>query len=281
LRSARLGIISWKSVVYTIIIYCILLSVGCLSTASEYPKYLRTDSDFFLEIETNSPLHNATFYLPLPVKHSKPMVGNKILNVNDFDKKGYSAAFTRTPPQSYGNVSHPGELQISGNYPLYLQVSADSWPNGSYRVEIQNRSHDLPSPNFFINSLYPQGNESVILPKWDFSTQELRKKSTINPLSDLISYNSETGKQSTLIYYNYSSASDSLVIVTIHIKGTNLWLNDYDSWVTNSYDDFFYGSLRKGDSGESFINGKFIVGDGYYPDLTSSKWQQFIQRNQL
>jgi len=278
LRIPWIRIISHKSVIFSIIICVILLSAGCLSTTSDYPKFLSTDSEFVLEIEANAPLYNATFYLPLPVKNSKPMVGNRILIRDDFDKKGYTVALSRTPSQSHGNVTFHTGLQGSDNDAWYIQVSADTWPKGSYRVEVRNRSHDLPSPHFFLDTLYPMGNESVILPKLDFSTPEPRKKPTINPLSDLISYNSEKSKQSTLIYSNYSTSLDSLVIITIQTKGTNLWLNDYDSWVTNDYNDFFYGGLSGKHSSESYINGEFRIGDGNYPDLSSSKWQRFIEQ---
>jgi hypothetical protein len=267
--------ISWKSVVYTIIMCCILLSVGCLSTASDYPKFLSSKYEYILEITTTDPLYNATFYLPIPVKNDMPMVGNKLLNPMDFEREGYTISFTRIPPDF---SPQSGEYQISGNDPWFVRINADIWPNGSYRVELYNETHDVESPMLFIDTLHPIGNESIILPKWSFSPQQPMRRPLGNPLSDFIQYSSNKNKQTTWIYSNYSTKSNPVVTIGIQMKGINQWLNDYDSWAINEYNDFFFGGIS-GEQGEHLLNGEFTVADGYYPDLSSSKWQQFMKRN--
>jgi len=259
----------------------VILVTGCLSLSNnDYPKFLSTNNEYNLEIQTNTPLNNATFYLPLPMKNGMPMVGNRLLIPNDFKQEGYFIAFTRSTPWLDINVTHPGEYLVLGNDPCFVRIYADLWPNGSYRVGIHNGTHDLVSPMLFINTFHPVGNESIILPKWDFSPQQPIRKPLSNPFSDFIGYTGRKNKQSTWIYSDYSADPNSLVTVSIQVKGTNQWLDDYDTWLINNYDDFFFGGISGEPPGEHLLNGEFTFGDGNYPDLSSSKWQQFIQRNQ-
>jgi hypothetical protein len=271
--------ISWKSVVYTIIMCCILLSVGCLSTASDYPKFLSSKYEYILEITTTDPLYNATFYLPLPVKQSTPMVGSRVLSYYDFLKEGYTVSFTETPPAWDPIDLKSREYIIPENEPMFVEIHSDYWPMGSYTITITNVTEYLNSPEYFANTLNPVGNESIILPKLDFSPPQPERKPIVNPFSDWITYSNQTRKQTSWVYLNYSTDSKALVSIFMRIRGSNYWLDDYDTSVGNHYQDSFYSGFTGKKHGVNYISGEFTAGNMVYPDLSSSKWQQFMKKN--
>jgi len=250
---------------------------GCLSATSEYPKFLRSRYDFSLHINTNAFLHNATFYVPLPVKSGTPMVGPQTLAPRDFEQEGYTITFTQSPPG--WNLDKPEEYQVPGSIPWFVVIHTDLWPNDSYEVEIHTGPHDHTSPDLFANTLLPVGNESIILPKFDFSPPQPIRKSQGNSSEGWIEYTNISSKQRTWIYADYSTGSDTVMTVYLLVQGSNYWLDNYDRSIGNNYQDYFNEVLSGEYHGGRYISGEFIAGNMIYPDLSSSKWQQFIQKN--
>jgi hypothetical protein len=254
------------------------LIIGCISTL-EYPRQLEKSERYQLDIDASGPLHNATFYVPLPVKNGHPMIGDKPLNVNDFSKEGFSIDFIRTPPGYNLSGLYPGDLSLSGNDPWYMKIHAESWPKGREEWLVSDGANNLPSPLLFYNTLYPIGNESILLPKLDFT-------SSINPriLNRYPEYGNEyftpleTG-QSTMVYSNYGTTGETNVTIYILIHGDNNWRDRDDTGGHNYYLDEFYGSISTSQRWNE-ITGKFSAANGPYPDLAQPGWQRLIQRNQ-
>jgi len=264
-------------ILISIILTTILIFAGCLVSLS-YPTFLGTNNEYTLEIQTNIPLHNATFYLPLPVKNDTPTVGNRLLYPSDFKKEGYSVTFARFLPEIKLNATQTREYWVPGNDPCFVRIHADLWPNGSYYVDIVNGTNNLISPALFANTLYPVGNESIFLPKLDFSPAQPVKKSKLNPFSDWVEYTNQTTRQATWIYADYSTDSQTSVTIYTRIRGSNYWLDDYDTSIGNHYQDSFYEGLTGENRGVYFMTGDFTAGNMLYPDLSSPKWQRFIEQ---
>jgi len=260
-----------------IILIFILIFAGCL-LSTNYPKFLTFKSEYILEIHANAPLNNATFYIPLPVKDDMPSVGSRPLSSDDFQQEGYTVSFTKSPPGWNPIDIKMREFSIPANEPWFVQIHADHWPNGSYVVDMVNGTNYLTSPAFFANTLYPIGNESIFLPKLDFSPLQPVKKPNLNPFSDWVEYTNQTTRQSTWIYADYSTDSQTSVTIYTRIRGSNYWLDDYDTSIGNHYQDSLSQGLNGEYHGVNFMTGDFIAGNMIYPDLSSPKWQKFLQK---
>lgn len=269
-----------KGFIVILLVWLVILTNGCLSATSDYPKFLTSKYEYISEINTDAPLYNATFFIPLPIKDGRPLVGSRPLSSDDFPQEGYTVSFTKSPPSWNPIDIKTREFLIPSNEPWFVQIHADYWPNGSYNIEIVNSSNYLISPTLFVNTLYPVGNESIFLPKLDFSPPIPVKKSKLNPFSDWIEYTNQTTQQSTWIYADYSTDSHTSITVYMRIRGSNYWLDDFDTSVGNHYQDSFSEALKGESHGVFFMTGDFTAGNMIYPDLSSAKWQQFIQKNQ-
>jgi hypothetical protein len=174
-----------------------------------------------MRIATTEPIINVTFSIPLPVKNGVPKVGEYLISKGDFGYTGYFINFTDSPP----GLNLEGAYPVPDNRPLFACIRTDAMrgnisyyiPNTSYLVDIDKiENHD--NPRLFFNTLYPIGNESVLLPKFDFalpSPVEDRGKY----LRYLIGYKSVWIRQSIPVYADYNATptyrSTSISICTM------------------------------------------------------------------
>ena len=267
--------------IYLILVIAVIITIsGCISTL-EYPRELHRSERYHLSIETGAPLGNATFCVLLPVKNNSPTIGDRSLSTDNFMKQDFSIAFTRTPPGRNLTGPHPGEYSPEGNEPWYLMVHADSWPNGTIEWDVSNVGERyIPSPLFFFNTAFPIGNESILLPKMEFSPPNpkvLKRYADSGSLVyDVPPY---SGTQSTTAYAFYRNPFHASVTVVIFIEGMNSWKDVDDTNPGNYYNDYVSGSI-KNEEGWNKLTGTFTVAQGEYPDLTSPRWQRIIQENQ-
>lgn len=253
---------------------------GCTSEPS--PRLCVSRSEYDLTIRTNEPISNATFYLPLPVKNGSPIIGIMQLERSPIEKSNFSIDFVQFPP----DLDLTGAYPVHNNHPWFLKISADRIdpdPLGSagYSVEISN-STDLPSPVIFANTLYPIGNESVLLPKLDF----LPPPREIIPSrsQEWIEYSPFRTPQNLLIYANYSASPTTRVEIQSGILAFNYWVepatpgriyygvdgggNDY----LDSYSWTWYGESQ----GWQVVNGEFRASHAVYPNLDHPRWQKML-----
>jgi len=257
-----------------------------LVPSGPYPDALSKGFQYTLAIEPHGDLQNATFYLPLPVKNGKPMLGNKSVVPEDFEKEGFSIAFTRSPPLLNQSVIYGKEPFFANDEPCFVRIHADPWPNETYRVELRDNAYDLQSPSQFMSTLYPVGNESITLPKFSFSPPNPAGQVIPRQGSGLKRYTNTSSTQYTWIYVDLTGeyvrppgTMDS-ASVFLRIHAYNQWLDGYDEWRYNYYEDYFSDSVVAPSHGGSFITGKFQAGEGEYPDLSTDRWQQFIRKNE-
>jgi hypothetical protein len=265
-----------------LILFCILLGLytGCISTL-EYPRQLQKSEHYQLSIKTSGPLQEATFYVPLPVKNGLPMIDDKSLNEDDFMKTGFSIDFTKTPPGRNLTGPHPGEFSLEGNDPWYLMIHADAWPNGSIGWDVSNVGERyIPSPLFFYNTAYPIGNESILLPKLEFSPPTPRILKKYSDYGSIV-YNIPpfSGTQSIMVYANYTNTFQATVNIFVLVEGTNSWRDMDDTNPSNFYLDDISG-IAYDEKGWNKFSGTFTVANGEYPDLSSPRWQRIIEENQ-
>ena len=263
-----------------IVLFLVLatLFTGCISP-EEYPSYLRATIKYDLSIESDAALSNVTFYIPLPVRNDTPMVGSHELVPEDFQEPGYSVAFTRSPPA----YNYTGEYPVPGSNAWYVRISSDRWSNGSYKIEIVNGSFDVHSPDEFLETRFPLGNQSVLLPKFNFSAPQPERKRPVIALSSLIEYDPINIPQTIPVYADYSADPGTVVEIYSTFEGRNGWLDGPDQWYTNTYWDSFSIKLKGPQSGwyppsKKTGDGWFQEASGTYPDLTEPKWQKLINR---
>jgi hypothetical protein len=263
-----------------LILFFILLSLyaGCISTLG-YPRELQKSERYQLQIDTSASLSDATFFIPLPVKHGGVMIGDKQLSADDFAKEGFSVDFIQTPPGFNMSGFYLGNFSYAGDDPWFLRIHADVWPKGRNEWFAADGAQDLSSPLIFYNTLYTVGNESVLLPKLEFShlsTPKIQKK---NSNYGVISFASQETGQYTMIYANYTANDKAIVMIFILIEGINSWRDMDDTNPSNRYADEVYGALNE-NKGWNKLSGTVSAAEGDYPDISSPRWQQFIQRNQ-
>lgn len=77
-----------KSFLLLVIIGLITITAGC--SESVEPRLFHSSSGYKLHIQTDEPLSNVTFYIPLPVKNGTPVVGAAELTPGVFERNNFS-----------------------------------------------------------------------------------------------------------------------------------------------------------------------------------------------
>jgi hypothetical protein len=266
-----------KPFIICCVLFTLLLSIGCVS--DNYPGYFIEDSSYRLSISTNEPITNVTFYIPLPVKNGRPMVGERLLKESDFVSENFTASFTQSPP----GLNLSGSYPVSGNKPWFVKLNAPQMfpdPGTGLGYEISINDHmDVSSPLLFFNTLSPIGNESIILPKFDFtpSTPATRRSRR----QDRVEYDAVLMPEKTLVFANYYASSSVEIHFGSDIEGDNYWKEQNDASIGNSYVDGFLWSNKGESHGWATCTGRLIAAEmGFYPNLTHPVWQKAIQRAQ-
>ena len=269
---------SKHTIFLTIFFLLLILYASCISTL-EYPRELQRSERFQLRIDTDGPLQDATFYVPLPMKNGIPSIDDRILDKNDFIKTGFIVDFTLTPPERDATGAHLDEFTADTKDPWYLEIHATTWPKGSSDWDVSDVGPKyISSPLSFYNTLYPIGNESILLPKSEFIQPHTPIVQGINSNYGDTFYIPQESRQSIEIYANYTGSEKTLVTVFVFIEGINSWRDVDDTNPSNRYTDEVYGILYN-KLGWNKLSGTFTAANGDYPDISSSKWQNLIQKS--
>jgi len=108
-----------------------------------------------------------------------------------------------------------------------------------------------------INTRFPVGNESVLLPK--NSLRESEEGSVISPPENI---NPKYFDYESLAYAHYDSPSDADVQIFVQMDGLNEWW--IYGWQHNEYSDRISIRLSGPQEGWVKAEGKLITGDGIY-----------------
>jgi hypothetical protein len=272
-----MGWISKKLVLgMTICLLSLILIAGCCEFEIN-PRSFHSYYTYDLRIYTTGPITDVTIYLPLPVKHGVPMVGPVVLHENDFAKNNFSVEIIASPP----GLNLTGAYPIVNNEPRYLKISTD-WVylnetrEGSYIIEVDNLTW-LESPLSFADTVDPFSNETVFLPKLNFTLPAPTGDIPVTPASSY-KYRSMSVKVSHQIpiYAEYSTSPSTRVHVYSSIGGANEWREGYDGGAGNSYSDY-YSWYHYGEShGWQTARGTYEAAEGVYPNLDHPVWQEVL-----
>ncbi|MFA6331979.1 MAG: hypothetical protein WCX22_03425 [Methanoregula sp.] len=255
-------------------------TTGCISEPAS--RGCLSHHSFDIIIDVNETITNATFYIPVPVKNGIPQVGPVELNKGQFEQKNFHADLVRAPP---GLELHEA-FTVAGSQPWFLRLSAEKIePSQSggpeYSVGIGNSTYSY-SPDVFMNTLYPLGNESVILPKLDFSPPYHQEIASRSP--EWIEYAPARTQQTTLVYADYSASPTTRVEIHSYLLGFNAWSDPLTPGVVNTgidgggneYQDS-YSWTGTGESHEWHLaEGMYGSTKGVYPNFSHARWKEIV-----
>ena len=130
----------------------LMIISGCTDTFN--PRLFTSAYEYNLQIQTDSPLYNVTFIIPLPVKDGVPVVGNKTLTADDFRQPGISAELTQSPP----GLNLTDAVPLQGYQPWFVVLKADKLTpvNGSTGVYAMKKdNYFAPLLNYHISGSSP------------------------------------------------------------------------------------------------------------------------------
>jgi hypothetical protein len=263
-----------KNKIFLIIFLGLLtINAGC-SEFSINPRYFYTSSGYKLHIQTNEPLSNVTFYIPLPVKNGKAVVGDIELTPGIFEKNNFSTEFVDSPP----GMDLGEGYTIPDNSPVWLKIHTDTMNPDTphhiqYNIEPTNRT-SVKSPLLFSDTVHPLENQSVFLPKFHFSSPVVLSINATYPY--WIEYAPIKIPHQILVYAEYSASPSAKVEIFSDIGGGNGWKEKYDETASNNYDDDFDWQHTGPSHGWQIANGEFTAANGIYPNFSDSIWQNVL-----
>jgi hypothetical protein len=243
-----------------------------------------SDYIYKMGIQSDSPIHNITFIIPLPVKDGTPIVGNEILTADDFRQPGMSATLTQSPP----GLDLTGAVSLQGYKPWFVVIRGDEMTpvNGSntvYTVKKEDYFHHSQLTNYRVVP-NPFGSESLIVPKFNYSWKDpdVEKADLYN-----IWYKSNQVPQYTFCFADYQASPSAQVTVSFSVSGENSWREAYDDTYENHYRDSFSEQFNGERHGWYSVPGSIQSGDfpGYaisfeaYPNATNPEWQQVLNHS--
>lgn len=225
----------WLKVLAGLVLFLALLTALWTHHTNEmYENSLQSDYDYRVSVDTSSTLHNVTLYLPLPVFENESLPGEELVS--------------RGP----GDLPSDWKLGIvdTGYGPMLKIEAREIQPPGDYFSIFFSPGHEL-------NTKFPVGNESVLLPKYNLRESEegplVPPPSHINP--SYYDYDSQ-------VYASYDTLPDFEVQVFASLRGSNQWW--IYGWTGNEYSDRVTARLTGPQDGWSPADGDFITGEGVY-----------------
>jgi hypothetical protein len=262
---------------------CILIltvTTGCISESP--PRGCLSHYSFDIFIDVNETITNATFYIPVPVKNGIPRVGPVILDKDQFAQENFRVDLVQSPP----GLNLSGAYPVPGSQPWFLRISSEKIEpkpsvGSEYTIEIVNSTHSY-SPDVFMNSLYPLGNESVILPKLDFSPPFHQEIDSRSP--EWIEYAPARTQQTTLVYADYSASPTTRLEIHSYLLGFNAWSDPLTPGVVNTgidgggneYQDSYSWTGCGESHGWHLAEGMYGSTKGVYPNFSHARWKEIV-----
>ena len=266
-----------KMKIYTLFAVSIILAMlisGC-TQSSFTPGYFQSARVYEIDITSSDTISNVTIYVPLPVNHEKPMLGPSELTEQTFRKDNFSVDIIQAIPQGLV-INKP--IPEKENYSWYLKVTAMQISRENNFHIILGNPRSVSSPYSFVETRFPFGNESVFLPKIDFTIPSPANL-TLSPVTWDFDSATEKVTQKVPIFVEYSAPSSARVEIFSDIAGDNTWKEQDDESFGNSYDDEFDWTNTGEAHGWQIASGTFTAAKGSYPNFSSPVWQAVIQAN--
>ena len=271
----------WIKILGGLILFVLLLFIlGSLYMENQsekmYNDSLMSSYDYSITITSNSTLQNVTLYLPVPVFDNKSGIGLEMVNGDYYNKPSdWNLSLEDT---EYGLMFKIEAAEIQPVYhslPVAVpepEPGSDDFENEIPEAEQIVESHEyseetpvLASIDFGtslkadhpINTRFPYGNESVLLPKHNLRESEERPEI---PLPDYI--NPAYFDYESMVYANYDASPDAEVQIFVEMEGMNEWW--IYGWQFNEYTDRISIQLAGPQEGWVRAEGKLTTGDGIY-----------------
>jgi hypothetical protein len=270
---------SMKIFLVVISLVSLILISGCLDSFN--PRLFTSSYEYNLQIQTDRPLYNVTFIIPLPVKDGIPVVGNKTLTADDFRQPGISAELTQSPP----GLNLTGSVPLQGYQPWFVILKADELVpvNGSsvvYSMEKNNIHYYTQLTNFRVVP-NPVGTESLIVPKFNFTWKDPEKEKIDQYI---IWYKPYVIPQDTTVFVDYQTLSSANITLALSYSVRNSWIEAYDDWYINDNKEIFSEQFTGIKNGWNNISGLMYSGHypgvtwdiENYPNVTNPEWQQVL-----
>ncbi|RXA20446.1 hypothetical protein EQO05_04750 [Methanosarcina sp. MSH10X1] len=260
------------------ILFLLLLGSIYLENRNEemYNDSLMSNYEYDISIESNSTLQNVTLYLPASVFENESEVGLEMINGDYYNKP--SKWNLNLEDTEYGLMF---KIETAEIQPVYhsLPVAVPEPEPGSENIEdevpeeerlIESGEYSEETPvltpidfgisvkaDHLINTRFPIGNESVLLPK-----HNLRESKEYPVISLPEHINPEYFDYESLVYAHYETSPDAEVQIFVQMDGRNEWW--IYGWQYNDYSDRISVQLSGPQGGWVQAEGKLITGDGVY-----------------
>jgi hypothetical protein len=266
-----------------ILVVLILLILGSWYMKTQHEKMyndsLMSHYGYRISITSSSSLQNATLYLPVPVFENESEVGLEMVNGDYYNKpSNWNLSLEDT---EYGLMLKIEAAEIQPVYhslPVAVpepepesESMGDEMPEEEKVLESHEYSEKTPVPVSFdfgtsvkadhlINTRYPVGNESLLLPK--LNLRESEEESTIPSLDEHV--NPEYFDYESLVYAHYEASPDAEVEIYVDLDSSNEWW--IYGWQFNEYTDRISLQLKGTQEGWVQAEGKLTTGEGVYID---------------
>ncbi|HVN65254.1 MAG TPA: hypothetical protein VMT31_01420 [Methanomicrobiales archaeon] len=231
------------------------IMAGLLLLLILFPACISPPSDFYasyiyqVQVKALIPVTNLTLYVPLPIQNGTPKIGTLHLTPETFGDERYTHG--PLPRESNFSFSFEGVKGVP-----FLKITADTMdPEQVYQFDYHEHI-DTPPYTILVNTRYPIGNESVLLPKYNLSEY-------IQPPAEL--------NYTTTIYADYTMGNPrttenyGTILISDGLIASNGWYLNF-AWPHNSYTDGFAISIYDELHGWENVEGKMTVGNGIYLD---------------
>lgn len=264
-----------KPLLITILFLFLLTTIAGCTLYSVDPRMFHSDYTYDMRITSDQPIRNATFIIPLPVKDNTPMIGTSPLIPDEFQKDNVKIGFTQSPK----DLNLTNATIWEGYDPWYVIIQSDELQyetDDLWDYTINKKESIEPETSAFsTHTLYPKGNESVIMPKINFFWQN-PKPSEIWPRN--LIYNHPPVIQNTMVYAVFSAAPVTKTQIWFKIKDDHYWKQEYDAWMGNQYSDQFAVTISGEAKGWYIAEGKFSAAQGIYPNYDNPDWQKALNQ---
>lgn len=271
----------WIKILGGLILFVLLLfMLGSwymeIQSEKMYNDSFMSNYEYDIIIESNSTLQNVTLYLPVPVFDDESEIGLEMVNGDYYNKpSNWNLSLEDT---EYGLMF---KIEAAEIQPVYHSLpvavpepepgsedTEDEIPEEDQIVESNEYSEETPVLVSFdfgtsleadhpINTRYPVGNESVLLPKHNLRGSE---DGSEIPLPEYI--NPEYFDYESMVYAHYDASPDCEVQIFVELEGRNEWW--IYGWQYNEYIDRISVRLTGPQAGWARAEGKLTTGDGIY-----------------
>lgn len=226
----------------------LIISAGLLSLWWEDKKLEAYNSTFMgsyvydIEVTTDAPLSNVTFYVPLPMLNNTSSAGQDIINSSSNSQRvKWETALVET---EHGLMLSMRTERIEPKSALRGE-GPDTYP----------RPVILATTVFFndtIDTKNPVGNAEILMPRYNSTNL-----GAITSYRDAISY-----RYDSRIYAHYEASPDSRVNIAVRLDAQNEWW--IGGWQSNSYRELIITELSGPQDGWIIVNGELVTGEGFY-----------------